>query len=109
MLESRGFYWQRWRLWMVDVPLRHRRPNVRAPGLRRPGGMGPSPPQVIPALRRPRWPRLATAVVIAIGAVLALGLVARLAIDVSRGSLTLTRLSSDPARVTLLISGQTMA
>ena len=94
---------------MVDVPLRHTPAVARSTTGRRPGASSAQPRVIIPALRRPRWPRIAGGTAIAVAAIVVLGFGLRVGIDVYRASLTLSGLSPDPTPLTLTIGQDTIA
>ena len=61
---------------------------------------------MVPAVGRPRGPRIALAAALGIVAILAVGFAARLGLDAYRNSLTLTGLSADPSLVALTVAGE---
>ncbi len=95
---------------MVDVPLRHKVPGQRPAAAQSSPPKGGRPmPRLTPAIRRPRWPRVLLAVVVAGAVVAGLAYGARVGIDAYRGSLTLAGLTDDPRPVAVTIGSEALA
>jgi hypothetical protein len=62
--------------------------------------------RVAPAVRRPRWRRIAAGAALVVAAILALGYATRVGIDAYRASLTLSGLSDDATPVPLTVAGE---